>query len=122
MKFSKIFYGIWAVLFALFAFWQFNDPDPEVWVSIYVVAIIFCLLAVRGIFPKIPLTVVVIACLVGSVYFWPDSVSGWIGQEVEQGDLTMKTPEMEEGRESFGLLIVAVVMLPGLIRSWKTKA
>ena len=35
MKFNKIFFGIWIFIFALFAFWQFNDPDPEVWVSIY---------------------------------------------------------------------------------------
>ncbi|MFC3417275.1 transmembrane 220 family protein [Algoriphagus hitonicola] len=120
MKFSKIFYSIWAVLFGLFAFWQINDPDPEVWVSIYVVAIIFCLLAIRGIFPKIPLTILVAVCLIGAIYFWPDSVSGWIGQEVEQGDLTMKTPEMEEGRESFGLLIIALVNIPGLIKAWRS--
>ncbi|WP_026944863.1 transmembrane 220 family protein [Algoriphagus marincola] len=119
MKFWKYFYGFWIIAFALFSYWQFNDPDPEVWVSIYAVAIIFCLMGIRGIFPRYPLTIVVVACLVGAVYFWPESVSGWIGQEIEQGDLTMKTPEMEEGRESFGLFIVALVMLPGLIRSWK---
>lgn len=119
MKLSKIIYGVWAILFALFAYWQINDPDPEVWVSIYAVAIIFCLLAIRGIFPKIPLTVLVTVCLIGAFYFWPDSVSGWIGQEVEQGDLTMKTPEMEEGRESFGLLIIALVNIPGLFKAWR---
>jgi len=119
MKFWKYFYGFWIVAFELFSYWQFNDPDPEVWVSVYAVAIIFCLMGIRGIFPRYPLTIVVIACFVGAIYFWPESVSGWIGQEIEQGDLTMKTPELEEGRESFGLLIVALVMLPGLIRSWK---
>ncbi|WP_373399895.1 transmembrane 220 family protein [Algoriphagus halophilus] len=48
MTFNKVYYGLWVVLFALFAFWQFNDPDPEIWVSIYGVAIIFCLLGFRG--------------------------------------------------------------------------
>lgn len=119
MKFWNYFYGIWAGIFLLFAYWQLNDVDPEVWVSVYVVALIFCLFGIRGIFPKIPLSLVFVSCLIGAVYFWPESVSSWIGQEIEQGDLTMKTPEMEEGRESFGLLIIALVMLPGLIRSWR---
>ena len=119
MNITKIFYATWAVLFALFAYWQFNDPDPEVWVSTYVVAIIFCLFGFRGIFPKIPLTVLVVACLVGAVYFWPESVSDWIVQELEQKNLSMKTPQMDEARETFGLMIIALVMLPGLIKAWK---
>lgn len=122
MKFLKIFYGVFALIFALFAYWQFNDPDPELWVPIYGVAIIFCLLAVRGIFPKFPLTLVVIACLAGSLFYWPESVGGWISQEIEQGDLTMKTHEMEIGRESFGLLIIALSMVPALIKSWRNVA
>ncbi len=119
MKFNKLFYGLWVLFFALFAYWQFNDPDPEVWVSIYAVAIIFCFLAIRGIFPKIPLTILVVACLIGAIYYWPDSVTGWVSQELEQKNLAMKTPQMEEARETFGLMIIALVMLPGLIRSWR---
>lgn len=119
MKFNKIFFGIWAVLFALFAYWQFNDPDPEIWVSIYVVAVIFCLLGVRGIFPKIPLTLVVILCLLGAIYFFPGGVGDWVSQEWAQKDLTMKTQQMEENRETFGLLIIAVALSPALWKAWK---
>ncbi|EAZ80447.1 transmembrane 220 family protein [Algoriphagus machipongonensis] len=119
MTFNKVFYGIWAVLFALFAYWQINDPDPELWVSVYVVAIIFCLLGFKGIFPKIPLTVVVVVCLVGAALYWQGEVGSWVSQEVEQHNLSMKNDFMEESRESFGLLIISLVMLPGLIKAWK---
>lgn len=121
MTFNKVYYGIWAILFALFAFWQFNDPDPEIWVSIYAVAIIFCFLGFRGIFPKIPLTIVVIACFLGVAFYWQGDVGGWVSQEVEQHDLSMKNDFMEESRESFGLLIIGLVMLPGLVKAWKKK-
>jgi hypothetical protein len=120
MKFNKIFFGIWALLFVLFAYWQFNDPDPEVWVSIYAVAVIFCLLGVRGIFPKVPLTLVVILCVLGAIYFFPGGVGDWVSQEWAQKDLTMKTQQMEENRETFGLLIIAIVLSPALWKAWKS--
>ncbi|MEB2781399.1 transmembrane 220 family protein [Algoriphagus sp. C2-6-M1] len=119
MKFNKIFYGLWIFIFALFAYWQFNDPDPEVWVSIYGVAMIFCILATRGIFPKIPLTVLAIGCIVGAIYYWQGDVGRWVAQEVEQHNLSMKTQSMEESRETFGLIIILLVMLPALWKAWK---
>ena len=119
MKFNKIFFGLWIFIFALFAFWQFNDPDPEVWVSIYGVAIIFCILGTRGIFPKVPLTILAIACVLGAIYYWQGDVGGWVSEEVQQHNLSMKTQSMEESRETFGLLIILVVMLPALWKAWK---
>ena len=119
MKFNQIFFGIWIFIFALFAYWQFNDPDPEVWVSIYGAAMIFCLLGFRGIFPKIPLTLVVVLCVVGAIYFYPVGIGDWISQEVEQKNLHMKTLQMELARETFGLLIVALVLSPALYKAWK---
>jgi len=121
MKTISYFYGLWVFLFALFAYWQINDPDPEVWVSIYAVAVIFSLFAVRGIFPKWPLSLVVILCLLGAVYFFPGGVGDWIAAEWVQKDLTMKTPQMEENRETFGLLTIALVLIPALYRAWKKK-
>lgn len=119
MKFNRYFFGVWFFLFALFAYWQFNDPDPEVWVSIYGVAMIFCLLGARSIFPKIPLTLVVLVCVLGAIYFFPGGVEEWISQEWAQKDLTMKTQQMEENRETFGLLTIALVLSPALYKAWK---
>lgn len=119
MKFNQIYFGIWIFIFALFAYWQFNDPDPEVWVSIYGVAIIFCLLGVRGNFPKIPLTLLAIGCILGAIYYWQGDVGGWISEEVEQHNLSMKTQSMEESRETFGLLIILFALLPAIWKAWK---
>jgi hypothetical protein len=48
-------------------------------------------------------------------------VGDWIAAEWAQKDLTMKTPEMEENRETFGLLTIALVLSPALYRAWKKK-
>jgi MFS superfamily sulfate permease-like transporter len=119
MNFNKYFFGLWFFLFALFAYWQLNDPDPEIWIPIYGVAMIFCLFGFRGIFPRIPLTVVVIVCAIGAIYMFPGGVGDWIGDEWSQKDLTMKTPQMEENRETFGLLTIALVLSPALYKAWK---
>ena len=119
MKFNKYYFGLWLLLFGLFAYWQFNDPDPEVWVSIYGVAMIFCLFGIRGIFPKIPLTLVIVLCLLGAIYFFPGGVGQWISDELAQKDLTMKTQQMEENRETFGLLTIALALSPALYKAWK---
>lgn len=121
MKFNQYYFGVWFLLFALFAFWQFNDPDPEVWVSIYGVAMVFCLLGTRGIFPKLPLTIVIFICILGAIYFFPGGIGDWISQEWAQKDLTMKTPQMEENRETFGLLTIVVVFSPALYKAWRNK-
>lgn len=115
----KYYYAIWALLFVLFGYWQINDPDPEVWVSIYAVAMIFALLGFRGIFPKIPLTVVVVLCVLGAIYMFPGGVGDWISDEWAQKDLTMKTPQMEENRETFGLLTIALGLSPALFKAWR---
>ena len=117
--FAKYFFIVWIFAFLLFAYWQINDPDPEIWVTIYVAAAIFCGLGVKGIHPKIPLTIAIIACVIGAIYFFPDSVKEWIGYELEHKDLTMKTQESEEARETFGLLIVAAVLSFSLYIGYK---
>jgi uncharacterized membrane protein len=119
--FIKYFFSFWVLVFLLFAYWQINDPDPEIWVSIYVIAALFSGMAVRGKHPLIPLGIAIVACIIGAVYFFPDSVSEWIGFELENKDLTMKTKESEEARETFGLLIVAIVLSVSAYFGWKKK-
>jgi hypothetical protein len=120
-KFTKYFFVFWFFAFLLFAYWQLNDPDPEIWAPIYIGAALFCALAIKGKHPIIPLSIVIIACLIGAVYFFPDSVGDWVSYELEQKDLTMKTQESEEARETFGLLIVAAVLSYSVIIGWKKK-
>ena len=108
--FRRIFFGVWGLLFLLFAYWQWNDPDPLLWISIYGGAAVLSFMAASGRFPMPFLGAAVILCLLGAVYYYPGAVGEWVQQEWQQKDLSMKTQSMEEARESFGLLIVAAVL------------
>jgi hypothetical protein len=105
----KIFFAVCCLLFLLFAYWQLNDPDPEWWVPAYMGGAMVCGLAAMNRFPLQIIAALVAAYLISSFFFWPQDIGGWISQEVEQKDLTMKTQEMEINREFFGLLILAGV-------------
>ena len=120
-NFPKYFFIFWSIVFLLFAYWQVNDPDPQIWVSVYILAAIFCGLAVMGKHPIIPLGIIIVACIVGAVYFYPTSVSEWVNYELENKDLTMKTQESEEARETFGLLIIAAILSVSAYFGWKNK-
>ena len=121
-NFPKYFFIFWSIVFLLFAYWQVNDPDPEIWVSVYIVAAIFCALAFKGKHPLIPLGIVIVACVLGAIYFYPNSVSDWVNYELENQDLTMKTQQSEEARETFGLLIMAVILSVSAYFGWKKKS
>ena len=110
MRKSTVFFGLSALIFLLFAFWQWNDPDPEIWVSIYVFAAVMSALAAFGRYSVLLLVTAAVAALLGALYYFPSSVGDWISQEWQQADLSMKTMDMEEARESFGLLIVSVIL------------
>lgn len=118
MKASRIFFSVWSLLFLLFAYWQWNDPDPEVWVSIYCFAASLCALAAFGRYYVPLLFTAAIAAFLGGVYLFPASVRDWILQEWQQADLSMKTPDMEVARESFGLLIISVIIGLAGYRGW----
>ena len=59
--------------------------------------------------------------LVGAIFFWPDNIFGWIGQEWQQKDLSMKTNAMEINREFFGLVISAIVFALEAIKGRSQK-
>lgn len=121
-KGSSIFFGIWSLLFVVGALVQINDPDPWAWVSIYLIAALLSGYVTLGRYPLIGLGIVTVLCFAGSLYYFPPSVSEWIGLEWEQQDLTMKTLAMEEARESLGLLLIAVVLGIAWFTGWRKKA
>lgn len=101
-----------AILFALFAFWQVNDPDPWLWVSIYLfTAIIFAAAA----FKKYNIYVVyfgIAFCIIGIGLLFPELIS-WIKMGSPDIAETMKTdkPYIEFVREFFGLIIILFALL-----------
>jgi hypothetical protein len=102
----KIINIILTILFALFALWQLNDPDPWVWVSIY-----GAIAAISGaaIFGKHNIIIVYIGiaiCVIGIGILFPELIS-WVQMGTPNIAETMKTdrPYIEFVREFFGLII-----------------
>ncbi|SHM38830.1 Transmembrane family 220, helix [Cyclobacterium lianum] len=108
-KVWKRFFGICAVLFLLFAYWQINDPDPEFWVPAYLLAAVTAGFAFFGRFNVNISVIFTFTFLIAAIFFWPENIFSWVGQEWEQKNLSMKTQGMEINREFFGLLVAAVV-------------
>lgn len=92
-----------AFLFIVFAIFQYNDPDPFVWIPIYGIA---AFISIGVALNRIVLPVLIVAMvlyLVGAVVMWPSSYEGLtldMGYKIE----------IEEARESLGLLICGLAM------------
>ncbi len=101
LKYIPIFL---AVLFTLFVVVQYNDPDPEVWMSIYGFAVICSLLVFFNKINKMILVVAIVFYAAGCFYLFPPSFEG-VGTSMKC------TPNVELARESLGLLICSFAML-----------
>jgi len=107
----KIIALLFTILFVWAAYVQHNDPDALMWYGIYGIAALASLLYVFGKLPYYVALLLFIAYLVGVVAFWP---SEFEGVSLGTGDIN----NIEQGRESLGLLINALVML---IYAWQLK-
>ena len=95
---------------------QFNDPDAPVWIAVYAAAAVLSAIEIRRRTPVwAPIALLVIALV------W----SGYIGQRVHGiaffslfSQWEMKDVHVEEAREMYGLLIVAVWMAAIAAASW----
>jgi len=122
----KIFNLIFCILFILFAALQYNDPDPWLWMPIYLYAAVLCWLAFRGkYYPKAYLFGI-IAYLGYAVFlfFEKDGVLDWITKhDAANIAETMKAeqPWIEDSREFFGLLILIIVLAIDYFHSRKKR-
>jgi Transmembrane family 220, helix len=112
----KIFNIFFCIVFIIFAALQYNDPDPYVWVPIYLYAAILCALAAANRFYPAFYAAGILVYLIYAVYkfFCKDGVLDWIHfHNSENIAETMKAtrPWIEETREFFGLMILIVVLL-----------
>ena len=112
----KIFHLIFCIIFILFAALQYNDPDPYIWMPIYLYAALFCWLAFRGrYFPGYYLAgIAVYLAYAAYLFFAADGVLDWINKHHAAniaGTMKAEKPWIEETREFFGLVILIVVLL-----------
>jgi len=112
----KVFNLIFCLLFIFSAALQYNDPDPYVWMPIYMYGAVLCWLAFRNRYYPKAYVVGIIIYLAYAIYlfFAKDGVLDWINEHnAEDIAATMKAekPWIEETREFFGLVILIVVLL-----------
>ncbi|MBC7826579.1 MAG: transmembrane 220 family protein [Chitinophagaceae bacterium] len=112
----KIFNLIFCVLFILFAALQYNDPDPYLWIPIYLYVAALCCLAFRQkIYPKLYLFgIVIYAFYAAYLFFSKDGMLDWMREHQAENiahEMKAKKPWIEATREFFGLVILIVVLL-----------
>ena len=112
----KVFNLIFFLLFLFSAGLQYNDPDPYIWIPIYLYGAVLCWLAFRNQFyPKLYLLgIIIYGSYAIYLFFAKDGVLDWIQKHnAENIAASMKasTPWIEETREFFGLLILIIVLL-----------
>jgi transmembrane protein TMEM220 len=108
---------LFLLMFAMSVAVQVNDPDPFVWMAIYGVAAIACLLSLLNRLPRwLPMIIATGAIL------WSLSILPRVLGKVPFGDMfaawEMKDIGVEESREMYGLMLVAAWML---VLVWRSR-
>jgi hypothetical protein len=101
--------------FILFAALQYNDPDPYLWIPIYIYVAFICWKASKEIFYH---TATLIGIGVYSIYavykaFDANGLIDWLKfhhAENLAGTMKAETPWVEETREFFALIILIAVL------------
>jgi hypothetical protein len=122
----KLFNLLICLLFVFSAALQYNDPDPYLWIPIYMYGAVICWLAFRDKFyPKAYLFgIIVFPVYAVYLFFAKDGVLDWINKhKAEDIAATMKAqkPWIEVAREFFGLVILIVVLTINFFYSGKRR-
>lgn len=98
------------ILFVLFAYWQFNDPDPYLWVTVYLgVSISALLTMINRPVPIVPMIGMAV-CVAGLILLFPDFIK-WVqgGMPSITGSMKAESPHVELVREFLGFVIAGGV-------------
>jgi O-antigen/teichoic acid export membrane protein len=95
---------LFAIVFILFAYWQFNDPDPILWVPIYATASYVAFQSYRDQLNSELVIVLLILTTAAGIQLWSE-MTAWEGFMTD--GLSMKTINQELAREAVGLWIVS---------------
>lgn len=101
-----------ALTFIIFSLLQYNDPDPHIWIPVYGIA---ALISISVGINRINIPVMLIAMIfyfIGAIFMWPATYEG------VTLDMGYKI-EIEEARESLGLLICGLAMAFYLFVSYR---
>jgi len=107
----KILNIILALLFVLFAYFQYNDPDPWLWIAIYLAVAAICGFAAFGKYNRW----LIVVGLIGLIVYWavllPDFIT-WLGDGMPTitGSMKAESKYIELVREFLGLFILIGVL------------
>jgi len=123
----KIVNSIFLLLFVVSAGLQYNDPDPALWILIYLYAALNCYFSIRKLYyPLINLTGMVLLFIYAVfLFFDKDGVLTWITEHKAEniaGSMKASTPWIEETREFFGLAIIIAIMSLNFFNSKAKKS
>ena len=112
----KVFNIVFVVLFIIAAALQYNDPDPYIWIPIYLYGAFLCYRAIKQKYNPLLYISGLLIYSVYALYLFIDKtgVLSWVTKHnAENIAETMKAskPWIEETREFFGLLILIIVLL-----------
>ena len=115
---------ILSILFIIFAVLQYNDPDPFVWIPIYLLAAYLCWRASQGIHHRSLYIIAIGIYVIYAIYlvFDKNGVLSWASEHAAESLVTsMKAekPWIEETREFGGLLILIIAMAMNLFSNRK---
>ena len=122
----KVFNIVFAVLFVVSAVLQYNDPDPYLWIPLYLYGAWLCFKAFRNQFDIKLYWIGLAVYLSYAVFLFFDKtgVLSWAFEhDAENIAQSMKAakPWIEETREFFGLLILVGALLTNMIRNGQLK-
>ncbi|GAB4430719.1 MAG: hypothetical protein OHK0039_49320 [Bacteroidia bacterium] len=117
-------YILLAALFALFTYFQANDPDAVPWLLVYgAVAVVFGLAAAGRLYRPLIIGLGVV-CLAVTLYHLPavfDFATNQDGMGLEQG-MSYDYPYIERSREAGGMLIATLALLWLYLQARRTPA
>jgi hypothetical protein len=114
--FIKIFNIFFTVLFILSALLQYNDPDPYIWVPIYLYGTWICIDGARNRYhPKAYLAGVIVYITYAAYLFFDQTgvLNWWNLHQAENivQEMEPDKPWIEETREFGGLILLILVIL-----------
>lgn len=104
LKLQTYLGAIFAIVFALFSYWQLNDPDPILWVPVYAVSTYVSIQAFRNKTNSELLIILFVLSASAGLQIWSE-MTAWEGFLTD--GLRMKTINQELAREAVGVWIAS---------------
>jgi len=104
LKLQTYLGAIFAIVFALFSYWQLNDPDPILWVPVYAASTYVSIQAFRNKTNSELLIILFVLSASAGLQIWSE-MTAWEGFLTD--GLSMKTINQELAREAVGVWIAS---------------